>query len=215
MKPGRPTLPSPSGNLPAEVSEKLPAIIQRAGANAVFAAQEFFFGTIRNEHTQRAYLHAVKRFLTWAEKHGGGELNEIAPGMWGSILPGSRRPPVSPRATSISRRCGISSTAWSRATPSCSTCPLRPGERYSVMEGKTPEIPIPDARKLLASMDTSTSSAFATALFWRCSSIPVRAPGGGQAQAQRFYHAAGNGCCTSRKKAGSRGRFRCGRIFRK
>jgi site-specific recombinase XerD len=29
------------------------------------------------------------------------------------------------------------------------------GERYSVMEGKTPEIPIPDARKLLASMDTS------------------------------------------------------------
>ncbi len=29
------------------------------------------------------------------------------------------------------------------------------GERYSVIEGKTPEIPIPDARKLLASVDTS------------------------------------------------------------
>jgi site-specific recombinase XerD len=61
------------------VSEKLPAIIHRAGANAVFAAQEFFFGTLRNEHTQRAYLHAVKRFLKWIEKHGGGELTQIAP----------------------------------------------------------------------------------------------------------------------------------------
>jgi hypothetical protein len=60
-----PALPAPSGNLPLGVAGKLPAIIQRAGSNAVFAAQEFFFGTLRNEHTQRAYLHAVKRFLKW------------------------------------------------------------------------------------------------------------------------------------------------------
>jgi hypothetical protein len=38
-----------------------------------------FFGTIRNEHTRRAYLHAVKLFLAWAEKHGRGELVNIAP----------------------------------------------------------------------------------------------------------------------------------------
>ena len=40
-----PARPSPSGNLPFVVSKELPAIIHRAGANAVFAAQEFFFGT--------------------------------------------------------------------------------------------------------------------------------------------------------------------------
>jgi hypothetical protein len=38
-------LPSPSGNLPSSLPEPLPQIIHRAGANAVFAAQEFFFGS--------------------------------------------------------------------------------------------------------------------------------------------------------------------------
>jgi hypothetical protein len=32
----------------------LPEIIHRAGANAIFAAQEFFSGTIRNPNTRRA-----------------------------------------------------------------------------------------------------------------------------------------------------------------
>jgi integrase/recombinase XerD len=74
-----PAPPSPSGNLPSTPPEPLPEIIHRGGVNAVFAAQEFFHGTIRNEHTQRAYRHAVKRFLAWIEKHGGGELAQIAP----------------------------------------------------------------------------------------------------------------------------------------
>lgn len=43
--------PSPSGIIPLIITDELPAIITRAGPNAVFAAQEFFFGTIRNEHT--------------------------------------------------------------------------------------------------------------------------------------------------------------------
>lgn len=34
---------------------------------------------IRNRHTRRAYLHAVKLFLEWAGQHGGGELAQIAP----------------------------------------------------------------------------------------------------------------------------------------
>jgi integrase/recombinase XerD len=72
MKPPAPLVPCPPGNLPSTVTDELPDIIYRAGSNAVFAAQEFFFGMIRNEHTQRAYLHAVKRFLKWGEKHGGG-----------------------------------------------------------------------------------------------------------------------------------------------
>ena len=71
-----PAPPSPSGNLPSVISDEFPEIIQRAGANAVFAAQEFFFGTIRNEHTRRAYLHAVKQFLAWAGKHGGGRAED-------------------------------------------------------------------------------------------------------------------------------------------
>ena len=72
-----PALPSAPQNLSPTIKE-LPDIIRRAGANAVFAAQEFFFGTIRNEHTRRAYLHAAKQFLAWAGKHCGGELVQIA-----------------------------------------------------------------------------------------------------------------------------------------
>jgi hypothetical protein len=51
----RSTGTNPPGNLPSNLLEELPAIIQRAGANAVFAAKEFFEGTLRNPHTQRAY----------------------------------------------------------------------------------------------------------------------------------------------------------------
>src|SRR5579863_5238330 len=59
----------PTGqNLPATFALELPAIISGAGPAAVFAAEEFFFGTIRNEHTRKAYLTAIKRFLAWAEK---------------------------------------------------------------------------------------------------------------------------------------------------
>jgi len=57
----------------------------RAGSAAVFAAEEFFFGTIRNEHTRRAYLHAVRQFLAWCETRSL-ELPRIAPRDVGQYL---------------------------------------------------------------------------------------------------------------------------------
>ena len=56
----------------------MPEIVARAGDAAVFAAEEFFFGRIRNEHTRRAYFIAVKRFLTAIEVRGL-ELKQISP----------------------------------------------------------------------------------------------------------------------------------------
>ena len=77
--------PEPSGDLlpaahnpPALLRNQLPGIGARAGSAAVFAADEFFFGRIRNEHTRRAYFIAVQRFLAWAEKRDL-ELMRIAP----------------------------------------------------------------------------------------------------------------------------------------
>ena len=50
-----PALPAPSGNLPSSsTSLQLPAIVERSGANASFAAKEFFDAKVRNEHTRRA-----------------------------------------------------------------------------------------------------------------------------------------------------------------
>jgi integrase/recombinase XerD len=151
-----PALPSPSGILPSLVSDDLPEIIRRAGTNAVFAAQEFFFGTIRNEHTQRAYLHAVKRFLRWAEKHGGGELTQIAPWHVGQYFAQlAKTTSIATRNQHLSALRHFFDGLVTRHAIVLNPALSVRGERHSVMEGKTPEIPIPDARKLLASLDTS------------------------------------------------------------
>jgi hypothetical protein len=78
-------IPTPAGqlvpdgqDLPASSRSQLPLILARAGKAAVFAADECFYGRIRNEHTRAAYLVAVKRFLQWAEARGL-ELRQIAP----------------------------------------------------------------------------------------------------------------------------------------
>src|SRR5437667_5529909 len=85
-----PSVPSaglvPAGqNPPSFLPSQLPEILRRAGKAAVFAAEEFFFGRIRNEHTRAAYLIAVRRFLQWAEDRGL-ELVRIAPGDVGQYL---------------------------------------------------------------------------------------------------------------------------------
>ena len=151
-----PLVPSPPRNLPSAAGESLPEIIHRAGANAVFAAQEFFYGTIRNEHTQRAYRHAVKRFLKWAEKHGGGELTLIAPWHLGQyFVELAKTTSIATRNQHLSALRHFFDGMVTRHAIVLNPALSVRGERYSVMEGKTPEIPIPDARKLLASMDTS------------------------------------------------------------
>lgn len=151
-----PALPSPSGILPSSLAEPLPEIIHRSGANAVFAAQEFFFGTVRNEHTQRAYLHAVKSFLEWAEKHGAGELSQIAPWHVGQYFTDiAKSTSIATRNLRLSALRHFFDAQVTRHAIVLNPALSVRGERFSVLEGRTPEIPIPDARKLLASVDTS------------------------------------------------------------
>src|ERR1700733_2088867 len=97
-------VPRPSGalvpagpQLPSSFRSQLPQILVRGGKAAVFAAEEFFFGRIRNAHTRAAYITAVRRFLAWAER-SGIELRRIAPRDVGDYLDGLRK------ETSISTR---------------------------------------------------------------------------------------------------------------
>jgi len=135
----------------------LPGIVARAGKAAEFAADEFFFGRIRNEHTRRAYLTAVKRFLTSAEA-GGLELVDITPAFVGQYIDQLRRGKLSVATCKqhlaalrhffdgmVTRHAIILNPALS----------VR-GERYEVVEGKTPEITVKGARTLLDSIDAST-----------------------------------------------------------
>lgn len=147
----------PAGeNLPDSLRDQLPEILSRAGKAAVFAAEEFFFGRIRNPHTRAAYLHAVKKFLAWAEDRGL-ELVRITPKDVGQYMDGLRK-----EKTSIATRKqhlaalrhffdGLVTRHAIILNPALSVR----GERYEVVEGKTPEITVTDARALLASIDTS------------------------------------------------------------
>jgi integrase/recombinase XerD len=156
-----PLLPSPSGNLPSVITDDLPDIIHRAGANAVFAAQEFFFGTIRNEHTRRAYLHAVRLFLAWIEKHGGGdplvgELTQIAPWHVGKYFEQMKEnTSIATRNQHLSALRHFFDGMVTRHAITLNPALSVRGERYAAIEGKTPEISIDQARQLLASLDTT------------------------------------------------------------
>ena len=63
----------------------VPAVLERAGRNAVFAADEFFAARISNPHTRRAYARVVRRFLAWCEDEHL-ELPQVSPGLAGRFI---------------------------------------------------------------------------------------------------------------------------------
>ena len=87
--------PSQAALLPAaqalDRAPSAPAVLRRAGKNALFAADEFFAARISNPHTRRAYARIVGRFLAWCEEQGI-ELRQVTPGLAGRFIediPGS------------------------------------------------------------------------------------------------------------------------------
>ena len=67
-------------------------MLERAGRNALFAADEFFAARISNPHTRRAYARVVRRFLAWCDQEHL-ELFRVSPGLAGRFideLPGDR-----------------------------------------------------------------------------------------------------------------------------
>jgi site-specific recombinase XerD len=131
----------------------LPALIERAGPAARFAFEEFFYGRIRNPYTRRAYLHAVRRFSAWCIERGL-ELQRVTPADVGRHL--DALPVALPTRKLhlaalrrffdelVLRHVVLLNPALSVRT-----------ERYQVVEGKTPEISIEHARRLLRSIDVS------------------------------------------------------------
>ena len=166
-------------------SAALPVLVERAGGAARFAWDEFFYAEHHNPHTQKAYQRAVRRFLGWAEGQGV-ELAAITPGMVGQYLVGLGGSPAK-RNQHLAALRGFFDRLVNRHV-----CILNPaasvkGVKDQVIEGKTPEITIEQARTLLASIDTGhvvglrDRAILAHAGLYR---LPGR--GGGQAAAGRF-----------------------------
>jgi integrase/recombinase XerD len=142
---------SPSVIAPAQTSI-LPVLVERAGGAARFAWDEFFFAEHHNPHTQKAYMAAVKRFLGWCEGQGV-ELPGITPGMVGQYLV-SLGGSAAKRNLHLSALRGFFDRLVNRHVVILNPAASVRGVKETVMEGKTPEITVDQARTLLASVDT-------------------------------------------------------------
>ena len=56
-----------------------PILIERAGPSTRKKFFEFFTVPIRNAHTRAAYYRAIEQFLTWVERAGYQDLEDIEP----------------------------------------------------------------------------------------------------------------------------------------
>ena len=144
---------APSVRAQAIVKTRLPELVERAGGAARFAWEEFFFAEHHNPHTQKAYLSAVRRFLVWAEGEGV-ELASISPGMVGQYLMGLGGSP-SKRNLHLAALRGFFDRLVQRHVVLLNPAASVKGVKEKVVEGKTPEIGVEQARKLIASIKTT------------------------------------------------------------
>jgi integrase/recombinase XerD len=131
----------------------LPSLVERAGAAGRFAWEEYFYAEHHNPHTQKAYLRAVKAFLSWCEGKGL-ELPAITPGMVGQYLVrlgGS----ASKRNLHLSALRGFFDRLVNRHVVILNPAASVKGIKDTVVEGKTPEMAVEQARTLLAAIRLS------------------------------------------------------------
>ncbi len=142
-----------TGLLVATPPAALPVLLGD-GARERFVWDEFFRGRIRNRHTRLAYERAVRRFLAWCHERQRSVTN-IQPGDVGCYLdefPGS----VATRKLQLAALRAFFDALVSRNVLILNPALSVRGERYSVVEGKTPEITKDQVRRLLLSIDTTT-----------------------------------------------------------
>lgn len=131
----------------------LPALVASAGAAAQFAWEEFIYGKIRNKHTRDAYERAIRRFLKHCDSLGK-ELATVSPRDVGVYLDGLAYAPAT-KKLHLSALRHFFDTLVTRHVVVLNPAASVRGERLQVVEGKTPEITVEQARKLMQSIDTS------------------------------------------------------------
>jgi integrase/recombinase XerD len=147
--------PSASFNLIERRSpSSVPRIVSDASPAANFAWDEFFRASLRNPHTRIAYSRAVMRLLAWLDKLGVS-LAQVTPGMIGGYfdeLEGSV--PTKKLALAAIRK--FFDAMVQRHVMILNPAASVRGERYAVVEGKTPAISPDQARAILAAIDIKT-----------------------------------------------------------
>ena len=127
-----------------------PAVLRRVGAVACFAADEFFSVRISNAETRRAYGRTVRWFLAWCDDENI-ELAGVTPGLAGRFL---RDPPIS---DAIKNQALAALRHFFDALVTRHAVVLNPfqlvrGVQHQVLDGKTPEFSLSQARRLFAAI---------------------------------------------------------------
>lgn len=139
-------------NLPA-LRSRIPTMVEAAGDSAKFAWEEFFYGRIRSEHTRRAYHRAVTDFLRWCDCQQVA-MTQISPAHVGLYLDRLSLSIASKKQVLAGLRHFFDGMVTRHAIALNPALSVRTA-RYTVIEGKTPEITVRQARRLLTSIGTS------------------------------------------------------------
>jgi len=151
MTDSRALIVSPVASPLTPKASKLPAIVEAGGLPAWHAWQDFFSASLRNVHTRAAYRRAVIRFFEWLPK--GVSLPEITPAMVGAYFDkhGGSAPT---RKLHLAALRALFDLLVTRHIIAINPAASVRGERYQVIEGKTPEITIQQATLLIHSINT-------------------------------------------------------------
>lgn len=134
-------------------NSSLPVLIDATGSAARFAWEEFIYGKIRNPHTRAAYERAIRQFLAHCEVLNK-DLPTVTPRDVGCYLDEQDYAPAT-KKLHLSAIRHFFDTLVTRHVVVLNPAHSVRSERLQIIEGKTPEITIPQARKLMQSLDTS------------------------------------------------------------
>ena len=137
------------------LSYSTPAARHRRGLRpqCALAWDEFFKGEIANAHTRKNYIHAVRKFLAWCQQHRI-ELIDIEPGHIGEYF-GQMPLAVPTKKLHLAALRKFFDRMVNRHIILLNPAATVRAERYSAVEGKTPEIQKKQAEALLKSIDTT------------------------------------------------------------
>lgn len=136
-----------------------PAIVLAAGGNARFAYEEFFSG-IDSPHTERAYRHAVHRFLAWCQDRNLA-LPQVKPADVSEYIKrltnedNGKEPSKPTKKLHLAAIRHFFDKLVVRHAVMLNPALSVRGPKHSVVEGKTRALSTEDARNLLASIDVT------------------------------------------------------------
>lgn len=137
----------------ADHTQEVPMLIDNAGSAARFAWEEFFYAVIRNPHTRRSYGRGIRHFIAWCENRPLN-LNQVTPADVGHYLDGVPSSAASKKVYLAALRHFFDILVQRHVVVLNPAASVR-GDRHVTVEGKTPEITVEQARRLLASVDTT------------------------------------------------------------